>query len=263
MRRRPGIAGLQRDAQAREQYRAAGEGVRRATAAALAEQLTLFRTRLEDFASKHRSEIRADPVFRAQFHAMCASIGVDPLASNKGMWAELLGFGDYYYELGVQILEACVASRPLNGGLMELGALRAAVLRRRGAKAEPVSDDDVRRALSKLKSLGGGLDLVTIGAASYVRSVPGELNLDKNAALALAQDKGCVSAAELCSKSGWTAGRAEDCLEGLLREGLALVDDGAPDGVRLWWFPALLGGGGGGGGGGSSGGGAAGGGTPR
>jgi ESCRT-II complex subunit VPS22 len=40
------------------------------------------------------------------------------------MWAELLGFGDYYYELGVQILEACWASRPLNGGLIELGALR-------------------------------------------------------------------------------------------------------------------------------------------
>lgn len=43
---------------------------------------------------------------------------------RQGMWAELLGFGDYYYELGVQILEACVASRPLNGGLMELGALK-------------------------------------------------------------------------------------------------------------------------------------------
>lgn len=42
------------------------------------------------------------------------------------MFAELLGFGDYYFELGVQILEACWASRPLNGGLMELGALRCA-----------------------------------------------------------------------------------------------------------------------------------------
>lgn len=47
----------------------------------------------------------------------------------QGMWAELLGFGDYYYELGVQILEACWASRPLNGGLMELGALRCELCR--------------------------------------------------------------------------------------------------------------------------------------
>jgi hypothetical protein len=25
----------------------------------------------------------------------------------------------------------------------------------------------------------------------------------------------------------------------MLREGLAMIDDGAPDGVRLYWFPAL------------------------
>jgi len=46
--------------------------------------------------------VRRDPAFRAQFHAMCANVGVDPLASNKGAWAQLLGFGDFYYELGVQ-----------------------------------------------------------------------------------------------------------------------------------------------------------------
>lgn len=47
------------------------------------EQLALFRSKLEEFAHKHKSDIRKDPVFRAQFHAMCANIGVDPLASNK------------------------------------------------------------------------------------------------------------------------------------------------------------------------------------
>ena len=50
-----------------------------------------------------RNEIRRDPIFRAQFHTMCSNIGVDPLASNKGVWAQLLGFGDFYYELGVQV----------------------------------------------------------------------------------------------------------------------------------------------------------------
>lgn len=34
---------------------------------------------------------------------MCANVGVDPLSSNKGMWTQLLGFGDFYYELGVQV----------------------------------------------------------------------------------------------------------------------------------------------------------------
>ena len=74
-----------------------------------------------------RSDIKQDPVFRAQFHNMCANVGVDPLASNKGMWAQLLGFGDFYYELGVQIVEACLATKAYNGGFMELGSLTKAV----------------------------------------------------------------------------------------------------------------------------------------
>jgi hypothetical protein len=69
----------------------------------------------------------------------------------QGMWNELLGFGDFYYELGVQLVEACLASRPLNGGLMELGQLRAAVERRRGSRSDPVSEDDIVRAIRKLK----------------------------------------------------------------------------------------------------------------
>ena len=71
--------------------------------------------------------MRRDPVFRAQFHTMCANVGVDPLASNKGMWAQLLHFGDFYYELGVQIVEACLATRAMNGGLMDLDLLRSHV----------------------------------------------------------------------------------------------------------------------------------------
>ena len=75
----------------------------------------------------NREDVRKDPIFRAQFHTMCANVGVDPLASNKGMWAQLLGFGDFYYELGVQVVEACLATRSMNGGLMDLDSLRASV----------------------------------------------------------------------------------------------------------------------------------------
>lgn len=136
MRRRPGIAGIQRDAHTRvrhhytyrvlrrgltwrsttsvgvaaaptqhrvackngnahaccmshpfsleqEQYRSTGEEVRRATLQQMKDQLALFKSKLEEFAIKHKADIRRDPVFRAQFHTMCANIGVDPLASNK------------------------------------------------------------------------------------------------------------------------------------------------------------------------------------
>lgn len=43
------------------------------------------------------------------------------------------------------------------------------------------------RAIRKLRVLGSGFDLLIIGGRQYVRSVPGELNLDKNKALEVAQ----------------------------------------------------------------------------
>lgn len=47
-------------------------------------QMEKFRENLEDFAAKHKNEIKKNPQFRKQFQEMCASIGVDPLASGKG-----------------------------------------------------------------------------------------------------------------------------------------------------------------------------------
>jgi ESCRT-II complex subunit VPS22 len=61
-------------------------------------QLDTFKSSLQDFAAKHKKQINADPEFRHRFHMMCSSIGVDPLASGKGFWSDLLGVGDFYYE---------------------------------------------------------------------------------------------------------------------------------------------------------------------
>ncbi len=63
---------------------------------------------METFAQKYKKDINRNPEFRKQFQEMCNSIGVDTLASNKGFWAQLLGFGDFYYELAVQIIEICI-----------------------------------------------------------------------------------------------------------------------------------------------------------
>lgn len=89
-----------------------------------------FKVHLEEFAKKHRQDIQKDPQFRAQFQKMCSTIGVDPIASNKGFWAELLGIGDFYYELGLNIIDICVQTRYQNGGLMDLSDLRAHLLKR-------------------------------------------------------------------------------------------------------------------------------------
>lgn len=153
----------------------------------------------------------------------------------------MLGIGDFYYELGVQIVEACWARRSLNGGLMDLPTLVKYVQRRRGSHTEPISEDDVVRAIKKLRVLGNGFDLVTIGKSQYVRSVPGELNMDKNSVLEVAQGTGHVSKQGLRQATSWTEERAQSVLDALLKEGFAMVDDQNPGGATLYWFPCVSG----------------------
>ncbi|VDN23234.1 unnamed protein product [Gongylonema pulchrum] len=95
------------------------------------QELAVFQTKLEEFAHKHRDEIRRNSQFRRHFQDMCASVGVDPLASSKGFWAEKLGVGDFYYELAVQIVEVCLSTNHINGGVMTVEELRNRLMRSR------------------------------------------------------------------------------------------------------------------------------------
>ncbi|KAK8643929.1 hypothetical protein V6N13_013206 [Hibiscus sabdariffa] len=220
MRRRPGIGGLQTAAAARDQYRLLGENVAKLRTDLMKEQLATFRSQLEEFARKHKNDIRKNPSFRSQFHEMCAKVGVDPLASNKGFWAELLGIGDFYYELDLQ--ELCKLLR-----------------QKRKHDREAVSEDDCLRAISKLKTLGSGFEVISAGKKKLVRSVPTELKKDHNEILELAQAQGYVTVDEVERRLSWTHGRAIDALDTLLDEGLAMIDDGHRDGKRRYWFPCV------------------------
>jgi ESCRT-II complex subunit VPS22 len=65
---------------------------------------------------------------------MRATIGVDPLASNKSSVNKWLDFKDWSFvslhcTLGVSVLELCVTTRQQNGGLIELQQLTELVHR--------------------------------------------------------------------------------------------------------------------------------------
>lgn len=72
---------------AQEQFKLTGEDVKKSSLQAMKDQMAVFKASLEEFAHKYKKSIRQDPAFRAQFHVMCANIGVDPLASNKASGA--------------------------------------------------------------------------------------------------------------------------------------------------------------------------------
>merc|ERR1711997_345907 len=169
-----------------EKFKEKGNELAEAQLKQLSGQLEQFRTNLEIFATEHKQDIRRDPEFRRRFQEMCAQIGVDPLASGKGFWSNMLDIGDFYYELGVQIVEVCMASAHKTGGLMELGELRQKLIRARGRGShhQDITEDDLLRATKKLRVLGTGFTVIPLDSGRYlVQSVPGEVSLDQVAVL--------------------------------------------------------------------------------
>ncbi|XP_031990206.1 vacuolar-sorting protein SNF8 isoform X1 [Corvus moneduloides] len=238
-RRGVGAGAIARRKLTEAKYKERGTVLAEDQLAQMSKQLDMFRTNLEEFASKHKQEIRKNPEFRVQFQDMCATIGVDPLASGKGFWSEMLGVGDFYYELGVQIIEVCLALKHRNGGLITLEELQQQVLKGRGKFAQDVSQDDLLRAIKKLKVLGNGFGLIPVGGTFLVQSVPAELNMDHTVVLQLAEKKGFVTVSEIRASLRWETERARQVLEHLLKEGMAWLDTQAP-GEPQYWLPALF-----------------------
>ncbi|XP_059818382.1 vacuolar-sorting protein SNF8 [Mobula hypostoma] len=238
-RRGVGAGAIARKKLAEAKYKERGTVMAEDQLAQMSKQLEMFKTHLEEFASKHKQEIRKSSQFRVQFQDMCATIGVDPLASGKGFWSEMLGVGDFYYELGVQIIEVCLALKHRNGGLITLDELHQRVLKGRGKFAQDVSQDDLIRAIKKLKSLGNGFTIIPVGGRYLVQSVPAELNMDHTVVLQIAERNGYVTVSEIKSSLKWETERANQVLEHLLKEGLAWIDKQAP-GEPQYWLPALF-----------------------
>lgn len=185
MRRRAGVGAIQKQKLEHGKYKDKGTEIQENQLEQMSRQLDVFRTNLEEFASKHKNEIKKNATFRRQFQEMCASIGVDPLASGKGFWS-VLGIGDFYYELGVQIVEVCLATNDQNGGLISLDEVRQRLIKARGKSQhhQDITNDDLLSAVKKLKIFGNGFTVVPIGKGKYlVQSVPGELSMDHTAVL--------------------------------------------------------------------------------
>jgi len=248
MRRNAGLGAINKKRLAESKFKEKGYELAQDQLNELSKHLGQFRENLQDFAAKHKNEIKKNPKFRRQFQEMCASVGVDPLASGKGFWSEMLGVGDFYYELGVQIVEICMAATPRNGGLMPLEELRERLnkVRSRKTGSEEISMDDLQRAIKKLKVLGNGFTIIPISGEKkgeesryLVQSVPGELSTDHTAVLSSAEEGGgAVGVEKLVESRNWDKERAQRALDHLVKEGLAWVDD--QDKRTLYWFPALF-----------------------
>lgn len=247
MRRRGlGLGAVQKHQQQQAKFREKSNEIAVEQLAKLSEQMGVFRTNLQEFASKHKKNIRKNPDFRRQFQEMCATAGVDPLQSSANFWTKLLGVGDFYYELGVQIVEVCMATSHRNGGIMGIEELHTKVLASRNvgktktsSTNEDVTVDDLLRAIEKLSILGGGLKVISSGKTFIVQSVASELSMDHTMVLEIAlKNKGNVSVSSLRKDLNWSEERIKKAINGMIMEGIVWVDEQAPN--EIWyWFPGL------------------------
>ncbi|KAI1290341.1 Vacuolar-sorting protein SNF8 [Halotydeus destructor] len=212
----------------------------------LTEQMTVFKANLEEFARKHKKEIRKNATFRREFQEMCSAVGVDPLQSSSNFWTKVLGVGDYYYELAVQIVEVCMSTSHRNGGIMNINELltRVRASRQRiksDSKDVEVSTDDLLRAIDKLNKLGGGLRAIPSGKTFIVQAVAAELSMDNVTIIQKAQENGGhVDKDFLVNSVGWSEERALKALQDMVMEGLVWLDEQSATGSAWYWFPGLV-----------------------
>ena len=154
---------MHRQQQTEAKYKEKSAEIAKEQLAKLSQQMEVFRGNLQEFAIKHKKDIRKDPNFRRAFQTMCANVGVDPLHSSTNFWTKMLGVGDIYYELAIQVVEICMALNHRTGGVMDINELYGRLIRSRKASSKSEADisvDDIVRAIEKIAILGNGIQLI-------------------------------------------------------------------------------------------------------
>lgn len=251
-RRGPGIAALAQS-HLRDAYTAHGTTLRQQQSDSLQTQLSVFQQLLHQFSITHAKDIRSNPTFRAEFARMCNAIGVDPLASShtareagksggENFWSQMLGkdVHDFYFELGIRLVEVCRQTREENGGMISVDEVRVRVQKGRGSigGGMEVSEDDVLRAVKSLEPLGSGFTIKTLGSKKFIRSVPKELNTDQATVLEVIQVLGYVTVSMLQINLNWERARCGAVIEDLMADSLIWIDTQAEE--NEYWSPTSI-----------------------
>lgn len=150
-----------------------------------------------------------------------------------------MGGANFYYELGVQLFNVCLGLRNRTGGVLELTEALKWVNKLRGSN--PVSVEDLRKAIDTLSVLGKGLSVLRpAGGSEFIMSVPIELDNDPQELISRGKETGFV---DKNSVPGWAPQRFQKAVvrltqEALVAEGIVWVDEA--EGQTTYFFPSKL-----------------------
>ena len=158
--------------------------------------------------------------------------------ASKGFWTEMLGIGDFYYELAVQIVEICFSMRVETGGLLEMTILLKKLRALRPKSSAEITEEDVERAIRTLEPIGSGYKIIKINQRTFVQSVPREFSQDQSVLLKRAAERrGIVNFEDF--KGEWNEERFGRTIESLIGEGLVWIDLKTSLGIPDYYCIAL------------------------
>lgn len=233
-----GIAALQAKSAHGAAAREVGATVQADRLAHLQRQVQTFKTRLSEFASKHREDINADAELRATFTQLCADIGVDCLASSTGWWAKTLGLGDHYFSLAVRVIHACDRLCGGTAGTVPVPLLAEQLRASDRGRELSISHDDVVHAVDAVRCLGSSLRVTQINGVQHVSTTTAELSTDSTQVLALfdrAKPHPALSVQAMCAELRWETKRANAVIQALSKQGVLWWD--AP--TSAWWCTSM------------------------
>ncbi|CAG9317682.1 SNF8 [Blepharisma stoltei] len=224
------MKGLKQKQMLKERLKQEGNQLNTTFKNSLKEQLERFQQNLERFLTQNRVEINKNPSLRQEFYGLCREIGVDPLISSKGYWAEMFNDIQFYYDLAVQITTVCIALRQRTGGLLEVNDCLKWVNKLRGKNQ--ITIQDMYKAIETLKVLGNGMNIMETGDCKMLVSVPLELNIDQKFVIERARDSGFVNHAMF---PDWPRARFQIAVDALISEGLVWLDQVGKE--KTYYFP--------------------------
>jgi len=125
---------------------------------------------------------------------------------------------------------------------MELNELRLKLIKSRGRSShhQEISNDDLLRAIKKVKILGNGFTVIPLDSGRHlIQSVPGEFSMDQTALLQKAESNGGFVTFELLrGELGWDHTRCKRALHQLVKDGIAWID--TQDREHSYWLPSIF-----------------------
>ena len=164
-------------------------------------------------------------------------IGVYEWKEKAGLKEKVFG-GEFYDQLGIELLEIGKKLSSETGGILSLAELMIRVNKLRPGKV--VGANDITKALETLVKAKVIPPIKTLpSGVKIVEFIPANLSEDHETVLNLASREGYITIENLILKTGWSLERANRVLNELVEKGIAIKDTEYMEGTK-YWFPGFV-----------------------